>query len=253
MDLFDLTGRKAIVAGATRGLGRGMAEGLLEAGAEVVIYGTGPHVFDVAGAFSARGFKCHGQVVDLRDIEGLQAAFDRSLRTLGGVLDILVNAAGIQRRHMSEDFPLSEWEEVVTVNMTAPFLLCQMAARVMLPRGYGKIINVASMNSFFGGQTIPAYAAAKGGLAQFSKTLVNDWASRGINVNCIAPGYMATDMNAALLDPQNPRYAQITARIPQGRWGTPEDMKGCTVFLASRASDYVNGAVIPVDGGYLSR
>lgn len=139
------------------------------------------------------------------------------------------------------------------MNLTAPFELSQMAAREYLKKEkpYGKIINIASMLSFFGGYTVPAYAAAKGGVVQFSKEMCNELAGRGIHVNCIAPGYMDTEMNAALTEPSNPRYAEITARIPAGRWGTPEDMKGAAIFLASHASDYLNGAVIPVDGGYL--
>ena len=135
--------------------------------------------------------------------------------------------------------------------MSSVFVLCQEAGRVMLPKGRGKIINIASMISFFGGQTIPAYAASKGGIAQLTKALSNDWAGKGIQINAIAPGYMATDMNTALMDPANPRYQQITDRIPAHRWGTPDDMKGICVFLASPASDYITGAVIPVDGGYL--
>ena len=166
-------------------------------------------------------------------------------------MDILLTAHGIQRRHSAEEFPLEEWDEVIRVNLTSIFILCQEAARVMLKKGYGKIINIASMNSFFGGQTIPAYAASKGGVAQLTKELTNDWLARGINVNAIAPGYMATESEQALMDPENPRFASISERIPAHRWGTGDDMKGAAIFLASHASDYVSGAVIPVDGGYL--
>ena len=142
---------------------------------------------------------------------------------------------------------------MLEINLTAPFQLCQLAGREMIKAGYGKIINIASMRSFFGGFTIPAYASAKGGVALLTKALCNEWAGKGINVNAIAPGYMATEMNAALLDPANPRYKEITDRIPTHRWGQPEDMKGTCIFLASHASDYLNGAVIPVDGGYSSK
>ena len=173
------------------------------------------------------------------------------MELLGGDLDILVNAHGIQRRHQPEEFPLSDWDDVISVNLSSVFVLCQEAGRVMLPKGRGKIINIASMISFFGGQTIHAYAASKGGVAQLTKALSNDWAGKGIQINAIAPGYMATDMNTALMDPANPRYQQITDRIPAHRWGTSDDMKGICVFLASPASDYITGAVIPVDGGYL--
>ncbi len=253
--LFDIEGRKAIVTGATRGLGWGMAEGLMESGAEVVIWGTSEKVNGVAEEFRIRGFACQGVVADLADRAILNAAFSRSLELLGGRIDILVNCAGIQRRHPSEEFPMSDWDAVLEVNLTAPFELCQLAGREMLKAGYGKIINIASMQSFFGGFTIPAYASAKGGIALLTKALCNEWAGRGINVNAIAPGYMATEMNTALLDPANPRYKEITDRIPAHRWGGAkgEDMKGTCIFLASHASDYLNGAVIPVDGGYASK
>jgi len=251
LNLFDITGRKAIVTGGTRGLGYGMAEGLMEAGAEVVIFGSNAKVNNVAEQFCEKGFKCHGVEVDLKNREDRRKAFYEGLELLGGTIDILVNSAGIQRRHKSETFPLSDWDDVIEVNLTATFELCQLAGREMLKVGYGKIINIASMISFFGGMTIPAYAASKGGVSQITKALCNEWAGRGINVNAIAPGYMDTDMNTALTDPSNPRFKEITNRIPQHRWGTPNDMKGCCIFLSSHASDYINGAIIPVDGGYL--
>ena len=253
MNLFDIQGRKALVTGATRGLGRAMAESLMEAGAEVVIWGSNEKVHGIAEGFCSRGLRCHGIAADLGDRESLRDGFARSLELLGGRLDILVNCAGIQRRHPSEEFPMEDWDAVLEINLTAPFELCQLAGREMIKEGYGKIINIASMQSFFGGFTIPAYASAKGGVALLTKALCNEWAGKGINVNAIAPGYMATEMNAALLDPVNPRYKEITDRIPTHRWGRPEDMKGACVFLASHASDYLNGAVIPVDGGYSSK
>ena len=251
MNRFDIKGKKAIVTGGTRGLGHGMAEGLLEEGCEVVIVGSSEGVHRVAEEFRSRGFACHGFQADLGSREQTLACFRSCMELLGGDLDILVNAHGIQRRHQPEDFPLSDWDDVISVNLSSVFVLCQEAGRVMLPKGRGKIINIASMISFFGGQTIPAYAASKGGIAQLTKALSNDWAGKGIQINAIAPGYMATDMNTALMDPANPRYQQITDRIPAHRWGTPDDMKGICVFLASPASDYITGAVIPVDGGYL--
>ncbi len=250
--LFDLSGKKAIVTGGTRGLGRGMAEALMEAGAQVVIFGTSRKAQEVAAQLEEKGFWCQGIAVDLADKTARRDAFVQAVGLLGG-LDILVNAAGVQRRHASPDFPLEDWELVLEVNLTAPFDLCQMAAREFLKKDHpgGKIINITSMLSFFGGFTVPAYAASKGGVAQMTKALCNELACQNIQVNAIAPGYMDTDMNTALTDPQNPRYQEITGRIPAGRWGTPEDMKGVVVFLASRASDYLNGTVIPVDGGYL--
>ena len=250
--LFDLTGRKALVTGGTRGLGHGMAEGLMEAGASVVIFGTTDHVQDVAAEFRARGFSCQGLKVDVSDPAAREKGFYDAVALLGG-LDILVNAAGIQRRHPCVEFPREDWNAVLEVNLNAPFALSQLAAREFLkkPEPYGKIINMASMLIFFGGWTVPAYAASKGGVVQFTKAMCNELAGKGININAIAPGYMATEMNTALMDPANPRYEEITNRIPAHRWGTEEDMKGATVFLASHASDYVDGAVINVDGGYM--
>lgn len=250
MNLFDLTGRKAIVTGGTRGLGYGIAEGLMEAGADVVIFGSNEKVKVIASNFQEKGFRCEGIDVNLGDGKAREKAFYEALEILGGI-DILVNAAGVQRRHKSEVFPEKDWNDVMEINLTAPFALSQLAAREFLKVGYGKIINISSMLAFFGGITVPAYAASKGGITQMTKALCNEWAGQGINVNAIAPGYMATEMNTALLDKENPRYREITNRIPAKRWGTPDDMKGVAVFLASSASDYLNGAIIPVDGGYL--
>lgn len=251
-NIFDLTGRKAIVTGGTRGLGHGMAEGLMEAGAQVVIFGRTESVKDIAARFREKGLWCRGIAVDLADDEAREKAFHDAVEILGS-LDILVNAAGIQRRYPCEEFPKKEWNQVLELNLTAPFMLSQLAAKEFLKKDkpYGKIINVSSMIAFFGGLTIPAYAASKGGVNQFTKAMCNELAGKGINVNAIAPGYMATQMNTALLDPENPRYQEITDRIPAHRWGKPDDMKGVAVFLASHASDYINGAIIPVDGGYL--
>ena len=251
-DLFNIEGWRAIVTGGTRGLGHGVAEGLLEAGARVVIFGTSAKVEKVAEDFRAKGFDCQGLVVNVADQADRTAGFSKAVELLGG-LDIIVNAAGIQRRYPCEEFPLTDWNDVINVNMTAPFELSQMAIREFQKKEvcYGKIINFASMLAFFGGFTVPAYAASKGGVAQFSKALCNEVASKGINVNCIAPGYMDTEMNAALTDSNNPRFKEITDRIPAKRWGKPDDLKGLAIFLASHASDYINGAVIPCDGGYL--
>ena len=224
----------------------------METGASVVIFGSSDKVENVAEDFRARGFDCKGLKVDLANAKERKEGFEKAVEMLGG-LDIIINSAGIQRRHPSPDFPIEDWNDVMEVNLTAPFDLCQMAAREFLKKEqpYGKIVNIASMLSFFGGLTVPAYAASKGGVTQFSKALCNELAGKGINVNCIAPGYMDTEMNTALTDRSNPRYQEITDRIPAHRWGTPDDMKGTAVFLCSHASDYLNGAVIPVDGGYL--
>ncbi|MBP3803653.1 MAG: SDR family oxidoreductase [Oribacterium sp.] len=252
-NLFDITGKKAIVTGGTRGLGYGMAEGLLEAGCEVCIVGSSEKSVNKAvEEFTDKGFDVKGVFGNLAVREDVYRVFNEALGKLGGDLDILVVAHGIQRRHSAEEFPLSDWDDVINVNLNSVFILDQEAAKVMLPKGYGKIINIASMVSWFGGQTVPAYSAAKGGVTQMTKEMSNDWIARGINVNAIAPGYMATEMNSALMKENNPeRYEQITARIPANRWGTGDDMKGTCIFLASHASDYLGGAIIPVDGGYL--
>lgn len=252
MNLFDVSGKKVIFTGATGGLGQSMAEGLLEAGAEVVLVGASGRCRTLAEEYRARGWKAHGPPCDLASTEEIRDCFGKALDLLGGEIDVLVNAAGIQRRAPSEDFPLEDWQAVIDVNLTAPFLLSRLAGKQMIRQGRGgRIINIASMCSYFGGSTIPAYSASKGGIAQLTKAMCNDWAKYGITVNAIAPGYMDTPMNAALTDPRNPRFKEISDRIPAGRWGTGEDMKGLTIFLASGASDYINGAVIPCDGGYL--
>ena len=252
MNCFDLKGKKAIVTGGSSGLGRGMAEGLAEAGAEVVIVGVSDKAYETANELNKLGYKIHAIKGDIGKKEGLKGLFNSCVDKLGGTLDIMVNNAGIQRRNKCEEFLLSDWEEVINVNLTATFQLCQLAGIKMLEKGSGKIINVASMLSFFGGYTVPAYAASKGGVAQLTKAFANEWASKGININAIAPGYMDTNMNTKLINDEA-RNHEILSRIPAGRWGTPEDLKGITVFLASRASDYLNGTVIPVDGGYLGR
>lgn len=256
--LFDITGKKAIVTGGTRGLGKGMVEGFLEAGVEVCLVGTRergtkdhPGALDVADEFQKQGYPCHGVAANLNSLEGGERCFDQCLQTLGNDVDILVVAHGIQRRHPSNEFPAQDWHDVIGTNLDSVFGLARPASDLFKKKGYGKIILIASMTSWFGGKTIPAYSAAKGGVAQLTKAMSNDLLGYGVNVNAIAPGYMATDMNEALLDPANPRYKELTDRIPAHRWGTGQDMKGTCIFLASHASDYLGGAIIPVDGGYL--
>ena len=252
MNLFDLSEKCAIVTGGNRGLGRGMAEGLCEAGAKVVIMASSDSVTDSAQELSAKGYNVCGVQCDLSDTESIHDSFEKAAALLDGNVDILVNNAGIQRRNRCEDFTLADWDDVLNVNLRAVFTMCQLAGRHMLERNGGKIINVASMLSYFGCVTVPAYAASKVGVAQLTRALSNEWAQRGINVNAIAPGYMATEMNTKLIEDEK-RNTEILSRIPAGRWGTPQDVKGITVFLASAASDYLSGAVIPVDGGYLGR
>lgn len=245
-DLFSVEGKRALVTGGSAGMGRAMAEALVEGGARVAIVGRSGRVFDVAEEIGAIPLQA-----DLADRAQALALVNRAVEALGG-LEVLVNNAGVIRRYPAEEFPLDDWDYVLSVNLDAVWILAQAAGRYMLAQGYGKIINMASAISFVGGITIPAYAASKGGVAQLTKALSNEWASRGVNVNAIAPGYIATEMTAALVgNPQ--REPLILARIPAGRWGVPDDLKGVVLFLASAASDYVHGAIIPVDGGYLGR
>lgn len=252
MSLFDLQGKTAIVVGGAGDLGQAMLEALAEAGANTVVIGRGEKTESLAAKLRERGLSVTAVLADISDRAQVDSSFNDAVSALGGAVDILVNAAGVQRRHFSEDFPIEDWDLVLEVNLTASFRYCQLAANNMIPRGKGKIINVASMLSFFGGYTVPAYAASKGGIAQMTKALANEWAGKGINVNAVAPGYMATKLNTALMNDPG-RSTEILARIPQHRWGKPEDMKGVTVFLAGAGSDYVNGAIIPIDGGYLGR
>lgn len=251
-DRFDLSGKKAIVTGGISGLGRGMVDGLREAGAEVAIIDISPKVFSLASDIGKQGPKVHGIQGNLGDRSDLKRAFEEAVEKLGGTLDIIINNAGIQRRSKSEDFPVEYWDDMLEINLTSVFLLCQLAGRIMLKQGKGKIINMASMLSFFGGYTVPAYAATKGGVAQLTKALSNEWAGKGINVNAIAPGYMDTSLNTSLVNDPS-RNKEILARIPAGRWGVPDDLKGIAIFLTSDASNYLSGSIIPVDGGFMSR
>ena len=249
--LFNLTGKKAIIVGGAGDLGLGMLEGLLEAGAECVVIDIDKKLGDVCEKYNKMGYKTYPVFADISDRKQIKNSYEKALELLGD-LDIMVNAAGIQIRHPSEEFPIEEWDKVIAINLTAPWLYMQMAAKTMIPKGYGKIVTISSLQSIIGGVTIPAYTAAKGGLGTLVKTLSNDWAKKGLNINCIAPGYMATKLNTALLADEK-RSKEILGRIPQGRWGTGNDLKGVTVFLCSAASDYVNGITIPVDGGFLGR
>jgi 2-deoxy-D-gluconate 3-dehydrogenase len=253
LDLFDLSGKKALVTGGSYGLGRAMAEALFQAGAAVGLVDVSDQLAAAVNELLAQdpSRRAGGIKAALLDRRERRRAFSEFLASFG-TIDILVNNAGIQRRHPAVDFPLEDWDQVLELNLTAVFDLCQLAGRVMLAQGAGKIINVASLLSFSGGLTVPAYAAAKGGVAQLTKALANEWARGGVNVNAIAPGYMDTPLNTALKS--NPeRSRQILDRIPCRRWGVPADLMGVTVFLASHASDYVHGSVVVVDGGFLGR
>lgn len=249
--MFDLSGKKALVTGGGKGIGKAIAEALLEHNAEVVITGSSNSVLHASEELREKGFNVHSVKGDLSNRKKLNTVFNESINILG-TIDILVNNAGVQYRSIAEKFPLEAWDKVIELNLSAVFQLSQLAANIMLKKGKGKIINMSSMLSFFGGYTVPAYAASKGGVLQLTKAFSNEWAGKGINVNAIAPGYIDTELNTALIN-DNSRNKEIMARIPKGRWGKPEDMKGVAVFLASDASDYINGTVIPVDGGFLSR
>lgn len=248
--LFDLSGRTAVVTGASRGIGLGIALGLLQAGADVVGLQRGEMAGELREAARAQGRSAWTVGVDLANSQSIAGAIDEVLGRHR--IDILVNNAGTQIRHDSTHFPLGDFEEVMNVNTRSVFQLCQGFARPMLERRSGKIINLASLLSFQGGLRVPAYAASKGAVAQLTKAFSNEWAPRGVNVNAIAPGYFETEMNAGLLMDAR-RTAQISERIPAGRWGTAEDVQGAAVFLAAPASDYVHGIVLPVDGGWLAR
>ena len=249
--LFDISGKRAIVTGASRGLGKGIAKGLHDAGADIVVMGTNEKVTQTARELAGEKSNVWPVVSDFSDQSSVNRAFEKAMSFLGGI-DILVNNAGMQIRHKCEEFPLEDWNQVLQVNLTSVFQLSQLAGRIMMTQGHGKIINIASLLSFQGGFTVPAYAAAKGGMAQLTKALSNEWAARGVNVNAIAPGYMATDNTAALRD-DPVRSEQISVRIPAGRWGTPEDLVGPVLFLSSAASNYVHGSIILVDGGWMGR
>ncbi|MBK9965372.1 MAG: 2-dehydro-3-deoxy-D-gluconate 5-dehydrogenase KduD [Holophagales bacterium] len=251
-DLFRLEGRVALVTGATSGLGGAMAEALASAGADVVCHGLVEPPEETMAAVRAHGRRAAAVVGDLSLPETATRLVDEAESALGPV-DILVNNAGTIRRAPAAEHSDADWDLVLGVNLSSPFRLSREVGRRLIARGaHGKIVNVASLLSFQGGILVPSYAAAKGGLAQLTKALANEWAPKGINVNAIAPGYMATDNTAALRADAN-RSRQILERIPAGRWGEPEDLAGVVVFLASSASDYVNGHVVVVDGGWLAR
>jgi 2-deoxy-D-gluconate 3-dehydrogenase len=251
LDAFRLDGKVALVTGASRGLGQAMAVGLAEAGADIV--GVSIECCDdTQPLVEAVGRRFHPVVLDLASLDsaGLNALAD-SVRVAMGRLDILVNNAGIIRRAPALEFSEEDWDAVVQLNLKTVFFLSQACARVMAAQGGGKIINVASMLSFQGGIRVPAYTASKSGVAGLTRGMANEWAKLGINVNAIAPGYMATD-NTAPLRADADRSASIMARIPAGRWGLPADLMGIVVLLASPASDYMHGAIVPVDGGWLA-
>ncbi|KAF4445843.1 2-deoxy-d-gluconate 3-dehydrogenase [Fusarium austroafricanum] len=254
--LFSLKGRKAVVTGGTRGIGQAMALALAEAGADIILVQRDESNLETKGLIEKLGRQAVVYTTDLTNQDQVESLASRIVGD-GHDISILVTCAGIQRRHPAHKFPMSDWDEVLQVNLKTVWTLCRDFGAYMLTRtpfnGHrGSIINVASLVSFQGGLTVPAYAAAKGGIAQLTKALSNEWASQGVNVNAIAPGYVATDMNEALINDEK-RAESILSRIPAGRWGSPDDFKGVTVWLAGRGSLYVSGEIVTVDGGWMGR
>ena len=251
LDLFSLQGRTALVTGSSRGLGLGIALALAEAGARVALHGSKDAPESALSQVDAATRGAVTVTGDVSQPEACRAIIDQVIAQFGRI-DILVNNAGTIRRAPAADFSWEDWNAVLETNLSSVFRLTQLAGRQMLAQGSGKVINIASLLTFQGGIFVPSYAAAKGGVGQLTKAFANEWAPRGINVNAIAPGYMETDNTSALRgDPVRSR--QILERIPAGRWGTPADLGGAAVFLASRASDYMHGHTLVVDGGWMGR
>jgi 2-dehydro-3-deoxy-D-gluconate 5-dehydrogenase len=252
--LFDLAGQVAIVTGANTGIGQAIAKSLAAAGADIALVGRTP-ADETSKQISALGRRAINITADLSSIEPVSRIVTETISQLGK-LDILVNNAGIIRRNDTVDFTEADWDAVMNTNLKSLFFLSQAAARYMIANAKekrnGKIINIASMLSFQGGVRVPSYTASKSGVGGLTKAMANEWSSKGINVNAIAPGYIQTNNTIALQNDAT-RNQQIVARIPAGRWGNPEDLSGAAVFLASRASDYVDGHILAVDGGWLAR
>ncbi|MGE7762128.1 SDR family oxidoreductase [Peribacillus sp. NPDC097895] len=249
--LFDLSNKVAAVTGGTRGIGKAIALGLAEAGADIALLQRSIENTVTKKEIEKLGVKCEIIPCDLDYLDQVKVAVPETIKQMGS-LDILINNAGIQRRSPAVDFSEEDWDSVMQVNLKAVWLLCQQAGRHMVPKQSGKIINIASLVSFQGGLYVPAYASAKGAVAQLTKALANEWSQHGVNVNAIVPGYISTEMNTALIkDPVRSR--QILERIPAGRWGKPEDFVGPSLFLASEAANYVHGHLLAVDGGWLGR
>lgn len=251
-DLFDLSGKKALVTGGSRGIGKRLAQGLHDAGAEVVIFYNSTCAEEMVKDMQGDGPAVYAVQCDVADRTSLDRAVSEAAGKLGGRIDILINAAGINRRYWLENFPLEMWDEVIATNLTGTVYCSQLVGKYMLENGYGRIVNLASMNSFVAGPKMAAYVASKGGISQVTKAFANEWGGRGIRVNAIAPGYIETDQTLPLLqDPK--RFQEILSRIAVGRWGTPDDLVGPVLMLCSEAGSYCNGLVMPIDGGYLAR
>lgn len=244
---FDLSGRRALVTGGGGGIGQGIAVALTAAGAQVALLGRSAAVDEAAARIGGIAVRA-----DLSDRDDLRRGFDAAAEALGP-LDILVASHGALHAGPALETSDEEWDETIEVNLTSVFGLCRLAGAVMVPRGSGKIVTIASMLSFQGGFRAAAYSASKGGVAQLTKALANEWGPHGVNVNAIAPGYVKTQLNRHIWRDDRERSEAVLARIPAGRWGEPGDVAGAAVFLASSAADYVHGVVLPVDGGWLGR
>lgn len=250
---FDLTGRKAIVTGGAKGLCNGMAQALHDSGAEVVLLDILDLVEESAKEMGKEGAPVHAVKGDLSKPETLDNVYAECLEKLGGRVDILLNGAGIQYRCPAVDFPADKWQKILNINLSGVFHMSQRAGRTMLEQGYGRIINVCSMTAYFASVMIPAYSASKAGVMQLTRAFSNEWAHKGVTVNAIAPGYMATELTANMKEVNPKQYEEITGRIPMGRWGNPEDLQGAVIFLASEAASYVSGAILPIDGGFMGK
>lgn len=251
MNFFDLSGKVALVTGGAVGLGGGISLGLAKAGADIIIVTSNDRNRETQQQIESMGRKTHTIVANLMEEGAVEKVVKEAIAAFGKI-DILVNNAGIIRRTPAADHSAQDWHDVINLNLHAAFFLSQQVGRHMIEQGSGKIINIASMLSFQGGINVPGYTASKHAIAGVTKALANEWASKNIQVNAIAPGYMETD-NTAALRADKTRNEQILVRIPAGRWGTPEDLQGPVIFLASRASDYMSGEVICVDGGWMTR
>ena len=249
---FDLSGKTALVTGASRGIGQAIAIGMAKAGADIVVVASrAENAAETVAAVEALGRKALAVGCDQSSPDAIKAATEAAYE-LSGSVDILVNNAGTIRRSPARDYSDEDWSAVIDTNLTGVFQFCRAIGGKMIDQGHGKIVNIASLLSFQGGITVPAYAASKGGVSQLTKALANEWASLGVQVNAIAPGYIATDNTAALR--ANPeRNSSILSRIPAGRWGDASDIAGAAIFLSSPAANYVNGHILTVDGGWMAR
>lgn len=252
LSLFDLTGKRALVTGATHGLGMSMATGLAKAGAEIIINGRAQEKLDTAiSEYAANGIKAHGYLFDVTDEAAVKEHIELIENEVGPI-DILVNNAGIIKRTPALDMEVSDWEMVLKVDLTGPFIMSKQVGKYMIQRGSGKVINLCSMMSEVGRETVSAYAAAKGGLKMLTKNLATEWARHNVQVNGIGPGYFATSQTAPIRVDGHPFNAFIIQRTPAQRWGDADDLQGAVIFLSSKASDFVNGHILYVDGGILA-